>query len=419
MFVQESTVTGTGLTIEHVHGSGLLLWSSQVVLTDVVTSDMWGRLAPGIGVGEGGVLHVSDARVDQTTGSGITVLFGGEVFLDGAEVGFVHRWQGPDDLHPAQVGIAVEQGGLVVATDVRFTGNEGEAVAALGLFSLEGALLEPSTGSGVFAGQGATVLLRDVDVVGRTGAGVMADDASLLAERVTVTGTRRPEPVKLGAGFASLNGASLQLIDVESRQTEGYGIIAERADVSCSGCRVEDSLLAGVLVSNGSVSQFEDLTIDGVEPEGSSRLAMGLFVGSNDGEGADVSASGVTILNAGHAGVWVESGTLALSDFSVSGGPRVELLADVWSYGHAVYGRDAVLDLRNGLLYDAEGAGLFLHASSAVVFVDVAFSDNTVDLWQQACEDPIEVEDAWSATTCPSYDAPVLPMDYTGIVDLN
>ena len=416
LYIVDSQATGTRVTIEHVRGPGALIAQGEVTLQDVGVSDTWGLIAPAFGVGEGGVLHLTDALVEQGTGADIAVLYGGEAHLDGVEVGSVRSWQGPDDEHPAQIGVVVGAGGLVTATDVRFTGDEGEAVAAFGRFFLEGGELGPSSGTGVFAAKGATVLIRDVDIVGRTAIGVAADGASLLAERVTVSGTRRPEVVKLGAGIAALNGGSVHLIDVEIRDTQGFGLISEGAEMSCVGCLIEDSRLAAVLVSNGSVGVFEGLTIDGVTREGSSRLAMGLFVGSNNGLGAEVTASGVTITDAGYAGVWVEGGTLALSDFSVSGGPRVELLEDVWSYGHGVYGRDAVLDLRNGLIYDADGAGVFLHHSPAVVVADVVFSDNTVDVWQQACEQPIEVEDDWAEVTCPMYDEPVLPMDYYGIV---
>jgi hypothetical protein len=418
LWVEDGQVTARDVVIDNVKGIGVAAKYGEVTLQNASVTNVWNNVAPAFFAVDEGVLNLSDVSISGTWGAGVVAGVNGTLNIHGAEFGEVVPWHGEEGI--AKMAIAILPGGFVNASDLVFDGDNGDAIVVQGgSLQLERAEIGPGSGNGIYAVQGGTAVLRDVNIVGRTGVGVGVTDSSVLAERVTVTSTQRPSLLKLGAGFAVTPDSWLELIDVEAHGTQGYGIVAEGAEIQCTNCLVKDSLLAGVLVSNGSVGTFEGLTIDGVGPEGSSLLAMGLFVGSTEDLGADVTVSDVTIANAGFAGVWVEDGTLALSDFSVGGGPRVELLEDVYAFGHAVYGRDAVLNLQSGTLHDADGAGLFLHHSSDVAVSEVSFSDNAVDVWQQACEETIEVDDVWSTVTCPSYDEAVVPMDYFGIVDLN
>ena len=208
-------------------------------------------------------------------------------------------------------------------------------------------------------------------------------------------------------------------MDAQAIDTEGYGLVAEQCKaLECETCLIQNSVLAGAFVANEGSLHLVDVTVTGVEPEPASGLAMGVFAGSVEGLGAELSADGLQVDDAGYAALWVEGAEVTLTNSTLEGGPRVELLPGVQAYGHALYVSGSSPVVTNSTLQGAQGAGLFLNDAGATLS-GLSFLDNSVDIHQQACSsEPIEPPEGVSATLCPEYDEPVLPMSFYGVVDL-
>jgi hypothetical protein len=325
------------------------------------------------------------------------------------------------------VDVAVLDFSAFLSTDLTLTGGQhGLVLSDDSYVGLENCVLGPSTGVGLWTTSGSEAFVETCEVQGRTAIGMggtgnsdfTGADSRLILYDVHIADTLRRDDLKLATGMAVTGGAHGRFEDSLVENTEGNGLVVEGdGRFTVRNSVVQDSLLAGLFVANGAGADLTDSIVRGVGTEAASGLAMGVFVGSSDGSGATLVIDGSTVSEGGHAGVWVESGKLTVRDSSVSGGDEIELLPDVFGYGHAVYAADSEVHVNDSALVDAGGAGLFLHASTASVG-DVEFSDNRIDVQVQACLDDWEPPEGLLVEVCPEYDDPVLQMTFYGVVDL-
>ena len=407
---------GTDVALRGVLGFGVAVEDEaelQVVGLSVRGVRGAGQLGPAIAVHRGGSVEVDDLLVDDCQSA---ALVAGEAGILRVREGLVRGTISTNGNLP--MDLVALAGGLVEATGLDLMGEGAVgAVSQTGILSLTDAFFGPSTADGAWAVDGGAIRLTDVVMQERTAVGVGADWSLVVAEGLTVVGTRRPIELKLAAGAASVRGGALQLTDYHALDTEGYGLIVEGSTASCTDCEVEDSLLAGVLCANDAVCLLTDTWVHGVQPEGASGLAMGVFVGAGGGDDARLRADGLFVEEAGHAAVWVEGGYLEAVGSELHGGPQVELLPDVFAYGHGVYSMEGEVFLQHTLLAGAAGAGLFSHGGYVAV-QDVRFQDNALDVVLQACDQEVLLPQDIDALVCPEEWLPTVPMSYFGIVVL-
>ena len=419
---EDSVMSGSDVRIERSVGAGLVLDGGEATLDGLTVLDATG---PEGGIGPAifslfGELNATAVLIERATGQAVLVQHAGLVEMTGA----VHDTVSVDD---QAIDIAVLEFSTFRSTDLTLSGGEhGVVLGGDSSMWLQNCHMGPSSGVGVWAQDGGVAVVEDCVVSGRTAIGVGATGRSeftgaesrLVLEDSVIQGTVRRADLKLATGVAVAGGAHGQLVRSSVGETQGTGVVCEGpSHFAIEQSTVTDSQLAGVFVSNGASLRVEGLQVEGVEQEPSSRLAMGIFVGSSDGQGAAFTGFGVEVSDAGHAGVWVSDGTLVLTESTIAGGPEVELLPDVFAYGHGIYATRTTLTLDETALVHAEGAGLFLHAATAELDA-VSFSDNAVDLHVQACEEDWTPPEDASVTWCPDYDEPVLEMTFYGVVDL-
>lgn len=441
--VVQSTLTGTGVTIARVAGQddgcgvGILNQEGRVELANVQVAETrvgfagdgnstlsgytqsggyWGVLAAGR------TTTVRDATISDNTSTGILVIEGGSLSLEGATLsgngdcglgvlgdavvsgawltgnygGGVCTIGGTLELTDSVIdgsvhdeagayGLTLESGTVAYVADVALSGDLGGEIFVAGA-TLDGdrvTLRDPVSHPGAFANglyakEGSVVTLRDLEITGVHGAGVLAyglepaqaaHDPFVELTRATITDVtfvRADETFGAGAGVLTTEGAYVHAVDLVVEDVAGWGVAAwmgsdvyvengtitdtrhdefaatgaalfaaDDSQIRCHTCTIDgsegyaaitdaggDLLLSNTSISNTSLAPDAPLAVALVATEGGLVTADALTISGTAGPGAWAAdgahlTCGCTISDSTFAGVVVQDATLWLSDSTI------------------------------------------------------------------------------------------------------
>ena len=272
-------------------------------------------------------------------------------------------------------------------------------------------------GYGIGVVEGAYLEAQACEVIGSTTAGVFAFESgtSVSLRETIIASTRRG-----GDSYThpAQQSATVQATGVEVSSNEGPGlyVVADDAQLTCSGCLVQDNQFAGAIVVWDGSLILDDSTIERTTGQENLGGGVGIYAEPWEGGPPTLSVANSSILENPSAGVWLsEEGSYSLSGNTIHGGDGWKR-ESLTKCGDAVYARDGVTawDGSSGLLLEDNellnglGAGLFLDDATGMLSGN-AYADNAVDLVMQGadCATPpegFEEEALGSAELCPSYD---------------
>lgn len=413
-----ASLEGDHLHLHDIEGAGLVCEDSTMTLegaqirsipAGMEVGDRGYLAGPGALLSDGCQATLRDWSIEDATIFGLVVQ-GDEtlVELDGL---FVDGTVGVEPARP--VDVVVQGGGTLFLTDATLQGQEHGLIVAAGQASVGGLVLPPSDGVGLVVQEEGLLEVDDALVQGRVGWGVGAAlSSTLVLTDSRIEDTRRDENRSLSTALA-VDDSSALVLGVDILRTEGIGVACEAGcTLEMEACPVQDSELAGVFVGPGGQALLTDVSVSGVLKENTVGLGVGVAVVQGEllmlGGGSE---------GASHAAAWVDEGSASFEEVILTGGPRQEVL-DTLVHGDALVVIEGQVDLSECTLQQAQGHGLVLHGSQASLD-QVDFVDNRVDLLQQACLDEVlEPQPEWSVDTCPSYEEPLLPLDFFNAVDL-
>ncbi len=275
-------------------------------------------------------------------------------------------------------------------------------------------------GYGIFVAEGASLDMESGEVIGSSGAGLVASDphTSVTLRDTRISSTSRGGTYTVGFGIAAQRAASLLATGIEVTSNEGPGLYANGEDtqLTCSGCTIQHNQFSGAVVVSDAIFDIAGSLIGGAVEQENLGGGVGIFAWPWDGGPPTLTVTDNTIQDNAIAGVWLAGeGSFSLSGNTIHGGEGWTR-ESLTKCGDAVYARDGVtawdgtsgLLLEDNILLDGLNAGLFLDNASATLSGN-SYADNAVDLVMQGGDcatapEGYEDEAIDSAELCPTYD---------------
>ncbi|MDP6931728.1 MAG: right-handed parallel beta-helix repeat-containing protein [Myxococcota bacterium] len=417
--VQENRTAG----VQVYTGQGVLE-SCQILETGVASDGTFGRAL----VVEGGSeLLVTDSLVQGAGDVGVFVQDASLVMEDSQ----VMDTRG-DDHGLFGRGIGVQYGDLTLSGCRIEESREigiflADATAEITATEVVGAInLDPDeTARGICVQEYSSLSLVDSRIENIRGLGLFVLDSEVTVESTQVLDTQRIPgmPMATGvfvqgdAGIDTQLTASFVAEDVEVSGTEGMGLYATHGVVSCASCVLSDNRFAAVAVQSGSEVTLSDSTIEGTLADANYGGGVGVYVNDyysgTHWDPPTLVLQGTSVqANEMGAVYLVGGGSYDIVDNVLAGGAGVEVPSAAWGHGDAVFATmgessptawsdadQAGLRIRDNVIEESEGAGIFLDGASATVSGN-SWADNGVDIVQQACGsvDPPDGVDQTAAT---------------------
>ncbi len=328
-------------------------------------------------------------------------------------------------------GLAIGDGGRVLASRVRIEGANGAGVVVSGADTAltatdlnVGHARAAAIGSGgaIEIGDRATATLARVHVTDQQGHAVFADlGASVAIDALRVQAMRPSARYADVIAVIAQRDAHIEISDLTMTDVSGPGLSAtEGGSIVCTGCSIEHAAFAGVVAFGGSID-LRGCRIANTAADVSKGGGLGVYANGWGGRTA-LSLSDCEVSGSPVAAVWLEGDVRALiADSALNGGPGWALREGLLLHGNALYARDtpsdAVVLARTTLSGSAVAA---LLDGGTASFSDMVWLENTVDLVQQRCEGVALPTGASAPTTlgCPESDLPTLNLYYDpGLVE--
>jgi hypothetical protein len=391
LWLDDSAVEGTVPTPSGAFGRGLAAqWGGQLRMTggSVVRNHDVGVFAADLGTS----VQLTDTEVaetavspDGTGGDGILVQDGASVEVTDSVV--------RDNRSTGVLATGADTHVVLDGTQVLRTRADEHGRFGRGLNAQGGALLE------------ATSCV--VEAATETGVLALGDLTALRLRDSIVRGTLPGRELAVAIGIAAQTDSRLVATNVEVSGTVGPGgFVAGGARLELHGGSVVDNRFAGVAAVGGELELEETIVADNL-PDASWGGGLGVYALGDYGP-SGVRLTGVEVGPHGYAGVWLDGpGRYYITASDLAGGPGMQ--RGGWDlHGNALVARRGVSPWYAGVgllleatrLHGAEGVAVLLDDASATLR-GLAFEDNGVDVWQQACGDaaPLEAADP-SWTVC-------------------
>ena len=426
------------VTVREVTDTACFVGGGDVHIEDSTLSDTREREEGGGGrgveVGTGGTATLRGSRVTDNVEVGVFVGNGSELTLDDVDLAFTHaRADGRRG-----VGLEVIDS-VATVTGSRITGNQliNLLVAGDSQVDLIDTELRDTRGNtnggagwGVQASDGARLTMTGGGVYESAAVGVfLANGASGVLRDVEVADTYRLRGVRSAAGVMAYAGANVTIEGGTVRDNEGPGLAVYGADAD-----VVDTTLVRNTYAAVAVHEAATVTIEGVRIEdtvqGADGGTLGILVESGAGGRPNVTVRDASIGPHSVAGVWITGpGSLTLEDSEISvgaGTPRGALLA----HGNAVFATgiaddESALRVNRNRFHGEGGVPVLLHHATGVLGAN-AWETAPPHVVQQDCNavDPASVSAEAIAETCRagnrlvdlSYQVPAL---YLGELELD
>jgi hypothetical protein len=424
--VQVLDVAGWGLFAGY---DGARIAAAEVVVAGVTPAVRFllpagteDQLGVALGAGDGGTVAVSDVVIRDAAGVALFINPGGA--LTGSDLQIADT--GPSELRDVSVDVIVMADGAAALDRLTLDGPVAHGLAVGGAVQVTELALAPSLGLGATVEAGGSLEVGGGVILGRaiTALGARGEDARIQASNISIEDVHNSPTAALSNAAVAMDGARITLEDVEITGTDGPGLTSiDGGVVECTGCDIQDSTAVAVATQDGTLV-LRDSVIDSVEPVAH---YGGVGVLAQGEAGTVLTLEDTLVTGAPTAGVWLDgTGVFTLSDTEVHGGPRwslgsLDVHGDAVFAGLGVGTGDGSLYIEGSTLAFAEGAGLFLHGATATL-VDATFSDNAVDVIQQACSGALPsvtgLDQAPTSSICPEGEEAVLTMDYHPFVEL-
>ncbi len=275
-------------------------------------------------------------------------------------------------------------------------------------------------GYGIQLHYGVTLDVEACEVLGNTGAGVIAFNpgTAVNIKDTRIASTMRGEVLTVGIGVAAGESATVMATGIEVSMNEGPGIYVagQGAQFACLACDIQDNRYAGAVAVWEATLELDESLIEGTTEQENLGGGVGIFAHPWDGGPPSLSVADSTIRDNAIAGVWLSgAGSYSLADSTIHGGEGWTR-GGLGKCGDAVFAQDGVtswdgasgLLLQDNELLDGLGAGLFLDDASATLSGN-SYADNAVDIVTQGADcavppDGYQDETIGSAELCPSFD---------------
>lgn len=383
----------TGVVV--VDGSAIEVDGLVVAEPSGQQGDEGGR---GIQIGSGSTLIGRDLVVEHSRGEGL-VVWGATATLDGLTVTDT-VWRGADG---SAAGVVVWEGGALTASRVRVEGNDtlGVLVDTGGVVELSDGFIRDSKpradggyGHAVQVTGGGRVLLRDLVVSDVHNMGILAVAGQVDLRDVTVEQVHAGNHLGGSLGVIAQGDATVDLQNTIVRAIDGPALYVTDAVLRCTDCTVQDTEFAGIAAIGGEID-FTGGSVEDVAPSEDLGGGVGLYARPSPGAPqltfTDTEFRGTVgpALYLLGAGRYDFDGVRMTDPAAPARAPAVMALDGVLPWSGA-----SGLRLSGGEISGFGHVGLLLEASGATLD-GVGFGElGGVDVFRQHCDDgllPLEV----------------------------
>lgn len=363
----------------------------------------------GIQLGEGSSMVGSDLLLDGNRAVGLQVS-ASTASVDGLTAIGTRR---PTEFEAA-MGLAVNDGGVLIAQRVRIEDNDTLGVVVVdpgsrvelsdGAIRSSNPASDGSFGMGLQVFDDGTAVLQDMGLSDLHNMALFADGSRLELRDVTVERVRRGNRPGGATGVIGQQGASLELVDVTLREVEGPGLYLFDSLLHCTSCAVQDTEFAGIATLGGELI-FEGGSVQDVAPNPDLGGGVGLYAWRNP---AMPVLTLIDTLIAGTVGPAVYlrgsgrydfDGVVMTDPASPARAPGFLALEGVLPWNGTTG-----LRLQGGSVSGFGHVGLLLEASGAQLD-GVSFSDLAgVDVFRQHCADELPLDVLSGAPTVQACD---------------